>query len=326
MATEQDNYWKEALEIYFEDAVAFFFPQIHQDINWSKGYEFLDKELEKITKDSEVGKRFADKLVKVYLSDGKETWLLIHIEVQGYLDREFEQRMFEYYYRIRDRYKAEVVSLALLTDTNESYRSGQYRVARWGFELNFQFPAVKVMEYGQQWEALEANRNPFAIIVMAHLKAQQERKPREQLVWKVRLVKELLRRKYSREQITQLFRFIDWVLSLPAEFEQSFREEVTKIEEVGNMSYVTNFERYHIQKGKEEGLAEGKQAGLAEGKQAEAASLILRLLRRRVGIVGTETQAQVGGLPLEKLEELGEALLDFTGAADLAKWLRENAA
>ena len=320
MATDQDNYWKEALDIYFEDAMAFFFPQIHQDINWSKGYQFLDKELLQITKDSEVGKRYADKLIKVALSDGKETWLLIHIEVQGYLDRDFEQRMFQYYYRIRDRYKEEVVSLALLTDTNVNYRSGLYRVARWGFELNFQFPTVKVLEYGQNWEALEANSNPFALIVMAHLKAQQEKRPKEQLNWKLYLIEELLKRDYSQERIAQLFRFIDWILSLPAELEQSFREEIAKIKEVENMTFVTNFERYHIQKGKEEGLAEGKQVG----KQEEAASLILRQLRRRVGIIGTETQQQVNGLPLEKLEELGEALLDFTGTADLANWLRDN--
>jgi hypothetical protein len=118
--------------------------------------------------------------------------------------------MFEYYYRIRDRYQAEVISLALLTDTRGKYRPGQYRVARWGFELNFQFPAIKVLEYRRDWAALEANPNPFAIIVMAHLKAQQEKKPQEQLNWKLRLVRELYRREYNREQIVQLFQFIDW--------------------------------------------------------------------------------------------------------------------
>ena len=110
-------------------------------------------------------------MVKVFLSDGTETWLLIHIEVQGYSDPEFEKRMFEYFYRIRDRYQAEVVSLALLTDASAKYRPGQYQVKRWGFSLSFQFPAVKVLDYYQNWAALESNANPFAIIVMAHLKA-----------------------------------------------------------------------------------------------------------------------------------------------------------
>jgi len=308
LTAEQDTFWKEALDTYFENAIAFFFPVVHQDIDWKRGYEFLDKELEKITKDSETGKRFADKLVKVFLSDGTETWLLIHIEVQGYSDPEFEKRMFEYYYRIRDRYQAEVVSLALLTDASAKYRPGQYQVKRWGFSLTFEFPAVKVLDYYQNWVVLESNANPFAIIVMAQLKAQQEKQPQEQLNWKLRLVRELYHRAYSREQVIQLFQFLDWAINLPEKLELVFQEELSKLEEVEKMTYVTSIER----------------KGIEKGKQEEAATLILRLLKRRVGEIGAEVEQQVSAMPLEKLEELGEALLDFTGASDLQNWLGGN--
>jgi len=316
LAAEQDAFWKEALDTYFEDAIAFFFPVVHRGIDWGKGYEFLDKELEKLNKDSEVGKRFADKLVKVFLSDGTETWLLIHIEVQGYSDPAFEKRMFEYYYRIRDRYQAEVVSLALLTDARTKYRPRQYQVKRWGFSLTFQFPAVKVLDHYKNWAALESNANPFAIIVMAHLKAQQEKQPQEQLNWKLRLVRELYRRQYSREQVVQLFQFIDWCINLPEKLELVFQEELSKIEEVEKMTYVTSIERMGIEKGKQEGRAEGKQEGTV--------TLVLRQLKRRVGEIGGEVEQQVSAMPLEKLEELGEALLDFTGEADLKNWLEKN--
>ena len=50
LATEQDAFWKEALDTYFEDAIAFFFPVVHRDIDWGRGYEFLDKELEKLVR------------------------------------------------------------------------------------------------------------------------------------------------------------------------------------------------------------------------------------------------------------------------------------
>jgi len=72
----QDSVWKEAIKSYFKEFMEFFFPKIAQDIAFEKGYEFLDKELEKIVQDAEVGKRFADMLVKVYLRNGDETWLL----------------------------------------------------------------------------------------------------------------------------------------------------------------------------------------------------------------------------------------------------------
>jgi hypothetical protein len=53
-----------------------------------------------LKRDAEIGKRLADVLVKVFLKDGSEKWLLIHIEVQGYYEKEFGRRMFIYNYRI----------------------------------------------------------------------------------------------------------------------------------------------------------------------------------------------------------------------------------
>jgi hypothetical protein len=48
----------------------------------------------------------------------------------------------------------------------------------------------------------------------------------------------------------------------------------------------------------------------------------LRLLQRRCGPISAATTARIQALPLEKLEALAEALLDFSSAADLADWLK----
>jgi len=85
--TDFDSPWKEAIELYFESFMLFFFPHIHAEIDWSKGYTFLDKEFQEIVRDSATGRRYVDKLVKVFLLDGMETWVLVHVEVQG-SDRE----------------------------------------------------------------------------------------------------------------------------------------------------------------------------------------------------------------------------------------------
>jgi predicted transposase YdaD len=58
-----------------------------------------------------------------------------------------------------------------------------------------------------------------------------------------------------------------------------------------------------------------------EIKEVEARSLIFRLLNRRVGELPQEVRSQVESLSLEQLENLGEALLDFTSMADLNAWL-----
>ena len=64
-------------------------------------------------------------------------------------------------------------------------------------------------------------------------------------------------------------------------------------------------------------LAEGRQ----EGEAREAAKMTLRLLTRRCGPISEPTTAQIQALPLEQLEALADALLDFQGPADLASWL-----
>src|SRR5262245_21514268 len=105
MMSEFDSQWKEALDRFLRLFLEFFFPDIAADIDWARGYEILDKELEQIVREGEVGKRLADKLFKVWRRDGEETWVLIHIEVQAQVDADFSQRMFVYHYRIYDRFR-----------------------------------------------------------------------------------------------------------------------------------------------------------------------------------------------------------------------------
>ena len=58
-----------------------------------------------------------------------------------------------------------------------------------------------------------------------------------------------------------------------------------------------------------------------DGRAEEAQTLILRQLERRFGAIALETSARVRALPLEQVEALGEALLDFSDRADLDEWL-----
>ena len=110
----------------FPDFLRFFYPDADKIFELEK-HEFLDKELEKLYPDTDGGtrRRHVDKLVKVRLRKGGEQWILIHIEVQGYADPQFGPRMFQYFYRILDRYRRPVTAIAIFTGsqkkTPESY-------------------------------------------------------------------------------------------------------------------------------------------------------------------------------------------------------------
>ncbi|XZN89092.1 MAG: Rpn family recombination-promoting nuclease/putative transposase [Microcoleus sp.] len=75
---------------------------------------------------------------------------------------------------------------------------------------------------------------------------------------------------------------------------------------------------------REDGLLEGRQLGLLEGRKDEALSFLTRQLTRRIGSIASETREQIQTLSVEELEDLGEALLDFSEASDLTNWLSEH--
>lgn len=74
--------------------------------------------------------------------------------------------------------------------------------------------------------------------------------------------------------------------------------------------------------GRIEGREEGREEGRVEGRQEEAVNLVIRLLTKRIGRkLPVKIRKQISGLPLPVLEDLSEALLDFTNLADLQAWL-----
>lgn len=63
---------------------------------------------------------------------------------------------------------------------------------------------------------------------------------------------------------------------------------------------------------------------LEEGKQEQALSMVTRLLMRRFSTLAPEVQPRLGKLSIAQLEDLGEALLDFSEPADVVAWLQEH--
>ncbi len=79
-----------------------------------------------------------------------------------------------------------------------------------------------------------------------------------------------------------------------------------------------------LAEGRAEGRAEGEARGLERGRTEEGRGLVLRILTRKLGNISPEMQLRVNGLPIEKIEALGEALLDFSQLGDLLNWLERS--
>lgn len=270
---DYDGAWKEGVEQYFEAFLAFFFPAIQAEIDWTRGYDFLDQELQQLMRESEVGKQFVDKLIKVWLNDGKETWLLVHLEIQSQVDTSFTKRMFSYHYRIFDRYDREVVSLAILGDNQANWRPQEYSYGRWGCRLSLQFPIVKLLDYESRWLELEQSDSPFAVLVMAHLRTQATTQDLTlRLQWKLSLIKQMYEVGYSRDKILQLFRLLDRLMTLPPELDLNFKAELDRFEAEQQMTYMTSIERI--------GRAQTLQDSIAEVLEARFNNVPLELIEQ----------------------------------------------
>jgi len=271
---QYDSPWKEALEEYFEESMAFFFPTIHAEIDWSKKYEFLDKELEKVVRQAVVTEQYVDKLVQVYRLSGQPTWVLIHIDVQSQYESLFAKRMFQYHYRLFDRYDRPVVTLVIYGDEGSEWQPQKYEQSLWECEMTFKFPSVKLLHYNIS--ELEQSSNPFALVVLAHLHTKATKnQPQQRFDLKWRLTRMLYERGYQRAQILSLFRYIDWLMALPPELEQKLDQQVTEYEEAQKMSYMTSIERIGYQRGIE--------AGFQEGELQNAREAVLEILQLRFG-------------------------------------------
>jgi hypothetical protein len=243
----------------------------------------------------------------------------VHLEVQASPEKHFAQRIFIYNVRIFQLFNRPAISLAILCDNNPRWRPSQFEFSLPGTTLHFQFDAVKLLDYQTQTDMLETSDNPFAVVVLAHLQAQATRNNNQQRKQvKFTLVRQLYERGYNRQQVLDLFRFIDWVLNLPETLKREFWQELRTFEEERRMPYITSVEEIGIERGIEIGI----ERGIEQGEK----SLIVRLLTRRLDlkVLPEALLTQVESLPLLQLETLGEALLDFQSLSDLEQWLATN--
>lgn len=208
----KDILWKGILEDCFEDFFAFFYPDAVEEFDFSRGVIFLDKELEALFPKSSEKDRVADKLAKIYQTNGQEEWVLIHVEVQGYQDENFAHRMFTYFYRIYDRYQVPVHAIAILTDTNKTYHPKAFEYHFLNTHLEYAFDSFKLSDCTRADFQIFPN-NPFSIALELAWESFQKRPDQELLALKLALIKRLLKAGHSKKKVSRILDFIKFYLS-----------------------------------------------------------------------------------------------------------------
>lgn len=281
-----DTLWKSILEDIFEDFLLFFYPDAGSFFDFSKDFEYLDKELEQLfpPEDNLYQTRFVDKLVKVHCKNGDNEWILVHIEVQGYHDRDFAQRMFTYYSRILDRYGKPITAFAIFTESNAAFKPCEYYREFMGTSVLYKFNTFKILD--QNEEMLRESENPFAIVVLTTLIALKSKSVSEDdlLSLKTGLAKNLLSRNFPKTKIDNLLMFLRFYIH--------FENQETRFKFDNAIDQIT-------QNKKTMGIQEFlKERFRTEGKTEQMVTVTRNLLR--------ETS-----MPIEKIAELVGASTEF---------------
>jgi predicted transposase YdaD len=291
-----DSLWKAILEDLFADFLRFFFSNADVIFDMKKGFEYLDKEMAQIAVDADPeSPKFVDKLVKAYTREGNEQWVLVHVEVQGYTDPYFEERMFTYYYRIFDRYRNRITAIVLLTDRDRKFHPTAYRSEFLGTKIQYEFNTYKVIE--QDAEVLQQSKNPFAFVILTALLAIQSNKLTDDtlLNMKFGLARKLLRQEFSKPVIWGLFHFIRNYISFTdpennSKFDNKIDSFTQKSRHMGIIEMLKERESIKlIEKSKAEGKTEGKieevrnlitKLGLPDTQAAEVAEVSVAFVKK----------------------------------------------
>jgi len=314
-----DAPWKIGLELFFEPFLVLCFPPLHAQIDWSVAPEFLDKELEKLAPEHAHGAGCVDKLIKVRLQNGQDEWVLVHIEVQAQPESQFGLRMWVYYYRLWDKYRQRVVSLAVLADDDPDWRPRCYHTELAGCIQHFEFPIFKALDCADAEGEFERTGNPFALLVAAHqvaLKTRHDAEARAEA--RFRIVNYLRGRGMPRRRIVDLYRLIGWLTFLPRDLELQFQERLAKFEQreaaMTAETLLAPIELIALERGQQEGWQQGRQQGRQEGRQEGALIGRIQTCQELLGLVVT---------PMEELAQEETGVLQWRYQA-LEKELRDR--
>ena len=330
--TDYDGLWKNLIEELFREFMQYFAPDLYPEIDFEKGATFINPELHQLFIENKKGRKYADKLVQVSLRNGEEKYIFVHIEIQAIGKEEFAKRMFQYFYRMFDKYNHKIYAIALLTDPRHENHTNKFEYSFYGTTLTYAYNTYQFHE--QKIEDLTQSSNPFSLAVLAGIytsKAAVKRgkEYQKRFNFKQKLIS-LALEKYAHHgtYLSALLYFIDYILQIPPELQEKLHDALpleikkkgAKIMGMERLRDTPTFGRVFreieeeaTKKGLEKGMAEGMEKGIEKGmekgkekgkKEAEK-RFAKKLLQKDYS---DEEISQLTDLELEEVKKMRDSL------------------
>lgn len=292
-----DEAFKKLLQTFFKEFIELFFPELDQWIDYSHTRLLMQELLVDI-----VGTeaRQLDLLIETKLK-GQNAYILIHLEPQSYRDPKFAERMYIYFSRLYEKYRAEhklIVPIAIFTGAGLKDEPDTVSMALPWHEI-LRFRMLKLELGKQDWRRFIDSDNPIAAALLAKMGYNQKDRRSLRLAYLTMLLR--MRDKLDGARLALVRSVADLYFVPEAREEKSIWREFVDLhpeEEETIMELMPAWERWGYERGMKEGIEQGIEQGIELGKKALQSAAIGRMRSR--GFSDAEI-ADLLGLPPEDI-------------------------
>lgn len=274
---QNDELLKAMFEANFSELLHFIYPNAGKWFDLTKPIEFLDKELLEINphRTQKKGKRIVDILAKVRKKDPQESWIIVHVEIQSSIQKDLAFRLFQYHYRLIDRYRSPIETIAFFIGAKHIQGPTNYKEINLKTRIYFHYPNYHIFDH-QETELLAMN-HIFGLIILTCQKAIMEGKISDEELGKerLRIAREVIHRNYTYDNTLKFLIFLKNFLYIDVqEIENIFNKQLFQWTGGSiNMDVLEVIKKQEREKGKQEGKLEGLQEGKYKSMLSIAAEM-----------------------------------------------------
>jgi hypothetical protein len=268
-----------------------------------------------------VGLFRVDKLLRAPGLDGQPC--LWHIEIQTARQRGFAERMFVCQYRLYDRFRLPVRSIAILGDPSPTWRPKGFELSTGGTSVSFVFETIKLRDFDDRLAELLLSDNVFAWLVVAHLLTlRTRREPGDRMLVKSSLLTGLRSCGWDEQKYRDVVDLINRMMKLPEVLQDMVEKQQDFLNGRREMAWKYLWEERAEERGRQRGIAagmeigremgrelgfklgrlEGQEQGREEGRLAALRDLLYAQLQHRFGKVGDAARLRLESGTREELE------------------------
>ena len=207
-----DTLWKGMIHDLLPYIIQFHYPYEYSLIDWGRGFEFINLEIDQLTPTSPQMGRVADVLVKLYLIGGEEVFFLFHLEIQGYVDETIPKRVFQMLYRTEETYGICPEILVIYVDEKPDFKPTQYKHRVWETAIRVDFKTFKLLDNPPT--TFMHLDNPYCMILELVYWAMKKMSPSEDVTMQIQLdlITRLILQNYPTNIIKSCIIFIKYYI------------------------------------------------------------------------------------------------------------------